>query len=111
MGTIYTYRCSGNYRCSGLFLSGAEPCIGQQYFRSWNYSYEFYTFTAFSDHNGPECCSFDHRIHNMWTGNLVRKTVYNQYLTAGIYGIFERIFPEYRFLTKTRNWMSSVMFW
>ena len=87
MGTIYTYRCSGNYRCSGLFLSGAEPCIGQQYFRSWNYSYEFYTFTAFSDHDGPECCSFDHRIHNMWTGIWYENRVY-QYLTAGIYRYF-----------------------
>ena len=73
--------------CDGLFLSGAEPCIGQQYFRSWNYSYEFYTFTAFSDHDGPECCSFDHRIHNMWTGIWYENRVY-QYLTAGIYRYF-----------------------
>ena len=102
MGTIYTYRCSGNYRCSGLFLSGAEPCIGQQYFRSWNYSYEFYTFTAFSDHDGPECCSFDHRIHNMWTGIWYENRVY-QYLTAGIYRYFERIFPNIGSLTKTQE--------
>ena len=98
MGTIYTYRCSGNYRCSGLFLSGAEPCIGQQYFRSWNYSYEFYTFTAFSDHDGPECCSFDHRIHNMWT-----KTVYTSILLPVFIGIFERIFPNIGSLTKTQE--------
>ena len=46
-----------------------------------------YTFTAFSDHDGPECCSFDHRIHNMWTGIWYENRVY-QYLTAGIYRYF-----------------------
>ena len=47
----------------------------------------FYTFTAFSDHDGPECCSFDYRIHNMWTGIWYENRVY-QYLTAGIYRYF-----------------------
>lgn len=92
MGTIYTYRCSGNYRCSGLFLSGAEPCIGQQYFRSWNYSYEFYTFTAFSDHDGPECCSFDHGFITCGR-EFGTKTVYTSILLPVFIGIFELDFP------------------
>ena len=55
--------------------------------------WELFTLTAavaiiaFSDHDGPECCSFDYRIHNMWTGIWYENRVY-QYLTAGIYRYF-----------------------
>ena len=96
-------RCGSDYCGSSLFLSGAEPCIGQQYFRSWNYSYEFYTFTAFSDHDGPECCSFDHRIHNMCGREFGTKTVYTSILLPVFIGIFERIFPNIGSLTKTQE--------
>ena len=102
MGTIYTYRCSGNYRCSGLFLSGAEPCIGQQYFRSWNYSYEFIPLPL-------SVITMVLNVVLLIIGFITcgrefgTKTVYTSILLPVFIGIFERIFPNIGSLTKTQE--------
>lgn len=102
MGTIYTYRCSGNYRCSGLFLSGAEPASVS------SISGLGIILTNFI----PLPLSVITMVLNvvlLIIGFITcgrefgTKTVYTSILLPVFIGIFERIFPNIGSLTKTQE--------
>ena len=88
-------RRSSNYCGGRLFFPGAEPCVGQQYFRSWNYTYEFYTVAVVGNYDDSECGIIAHRIYYLRERIWYENGLY-QYFIASVYRNIRENISEYR---------------
>ena len=78
--------CGGCDHCSGsLFLSGTEPDVSQQYFRSWDRAVAFCAASVVGDHNDFKYCAPCDRFFDL-RKRIWRKDGVYKYYAAAVFG-------------------------
>ena len=75
----------GNYcsSCISFFLVPSHTTVSS-IFRSWNYTYEFYTVAVVGNYDDSECDIAAHRIYYLREGIWYENGLY-QYFIASVY--------------------------
>ena len=74
---------------------GTESYNSQQHFRSWNYTYEFYTVAVVGNYDDSECGIIAHRIYYLRERIWYENGLY-QYFIASVYRNIRENISEYR---------------
>ena len=77
------------------FFFGTESYNSQQHFRSWNYTYEFYTVAVVGNYDDSECGIIAHRIYYLRERIWYENGLY-QYFIASVYRNIRENISEYR---------------
>ena len=79
----------------GLFLSGAEPRLGQQYLGPWHRAGKLCAAAAVGHHDDSECCAAHHRLFDLRAG-VRRQDRLHQHPAAALSRPAGAAFPRHR---------------